>query len=162
MKALSLIQPWATLIAIGAKRIETRSWSTEYRGPIAIHASKWLTPTGRIVSADVERCLALSHREPFCTELTMADIWTVSDLPSGALVATARLVDVVRTELITRSISDVERDFGEYSPGRFAWRLADVRRLPSPIPYRGLPGLWDLPDVALAVQTSAQPFTLEG
>lgn len=40
MKALSLWQPWATLIANGAKQIETRSWSTSYRGPILIHAAK--------------------------------------------------------------------------------------------------------------------------
>lgn len=40
MKALSLTQPWASLVAIGAKRIETRSWSTSYRGLVAIHASK--------------------------------------------------------------------------------------------------------------------------
>jgi hypothetical protein len=38
MKALSLWQPWATLVSIGAKRIETRSWPTKYRGPLAIHA----------------------------------------------------------------------------------------------------------------------------
>ena len=40
MKALSITQPWATLIAIGAKTIETRSWSTLYRGDLAIHAAK--------------------------------------------------------------------------------------------------------------------------
>lgn len=40
MKAISLWQPWATLIATGAKQIETRSWATSYRGPIAIHAAK--------------------------------------------------------------------------------------------------------------------------
>lgn len=39
MKALTIWQPWATAIAIGAKRIETRSWETHYRGPIAIHAA---------------------------------------------------------------------------------------------------------------------------
>lgn len=38
MKAITLMQPWATLVAIGAKRLETRSWSTNYRGPLAIHA----------------------------------------------------------------------------------------------------------------------------
>src|ERR1051325_5993743 len=46
MKALTLTQPWATLIAIGAKRIETRSWSTDYHGQIAIHAAKGLGPVG--------------------------------------------------------------------------------------------------------------------
>ncbi len=40
MKALTLTQPWATLVAIGAKCIETRSWRTSYRGPLAIHAAK--------------------------------------------------------------------------------------------------------------------------
>ena len=40
MKALTLTQPWATLVAMGAKRIETRSWTTNYRGPLAIHAGK--------------------------------------------------------------------------------------------------------------------------
>jgi activating signal cointegrator 1 len=40
MKAITLTQPWATLVAIGAKRIETRSWPTNYRGPLAIHAAK--------------------------------------------------------------------------------------------------------------------------
>jgi hypothetical protein len=36
MKALTLIQPWASLVAIGAKRVETRGWRTSYRGPLAI------------------------------------------------------------------------------------------------------------------------------
>jgi hypothetical protein len=40
MKALTLIQPWATLVALGEKQIETRSWDTKYRGPLAIHAGK--------------------------------------------------------------------------------------------------------------------------
>ena len=38
MKALTVRQPWASLIALGVKRIETRSWRTSYRGPLAIHA----------------------------------------------------------------------------------------------------------------------------
>ena len=40
MKLLSLWEPWATLMAIGAKKIETRSWATSYRGWLAIQASK--------------------------------------------------------------------------------------------------------------------------
>jgi hypothetical protein len=42
MKGLTLTQPWATLVAIGAKRIETRSWPTRYRGLLAIHAGAGL------------------------------------------------------------------------------------------------------------------------
>ena len=40
MKTLTLLQPWAMLVALEAKRIETRSWGTWYRGPLAIHADK--------------------------------------------------------------------------------------------------------------------------
>lgn len=43
MKLLSLWEPWATLMAIGAKRIETRSWDTSYRGWLAIQAAKHFT-----------------------------------------------------------------------------------------------------------------------
>lgn len=40
MKAISLTQPWATLVHLGAKRVETRSWYTSYRGQLVIHAAK--------------------------------------------------------------------------------------------------------------------------
>lgn len=154
MKALSLIQPWATLIAIGAKCIETRAWPTDYRGPLAIHASKWLAPNGKIVSRAVADYLDLCHVEPFRSALTQGGIDRVRDLPSGAIVAVASLVDVVRTD--TLMVDGYERAFGNYAPGRFAWQLADVRPLSTPVPFRGMPGLWDLPAAALAAQTSAR------
>lgn len=40
MKAITIWQPWASLLAHGMKQYETRSWATKYRGPIAIHAAK--------------------------------------------------------------------------------------------------------------------------
>jgi len=40
MKAITIHQPYASLIACGAKIYETRSWATKYRGKIAIHAGK--------------------------------------------------------------------------------------------------------------------------
>ena len=39
MKVLTLHQPWASFSAIGVKTIETRSWETSYRGPLALHAA---------------------------------------------------------------------------------------------------------------------------
>lgn len=54
MKALSLTQPWASLVAVGAKRIETRSWRTSYRGPLAIHAAKLRSRTLRMVPGERE------------------------------------------------------------------------------------------------------------
>jgi hypothetical protein len=62
MKAISLWQPWATLVAIGAKTIETRGWSTSYRGPIAIHAAKKLIPDFG----------SICHSEPFSSALEKA------------------------------------------------------------------------------------------
>jgi hypothetical protein len=43
MKAITLYQPWAMLVALGKKQIETRSWKTDYRGPLAIHVAKKFT-----------------------------------------------------------------------------------------------------------------------
>ena len=45
MKCLSLWQPWASLVVIGAKRFETRSWPTNYRGPLLIHAAQRWSPS---------------------------------------------------------------------------------------------------------------------
>lgn len=46
MKALTVKQPWAELIASGRKPLETRTWSTSYRGKLAIHAGKEVDPFG--------------------------------------------------------------------------------------------------------------------
>jgi hypothetical protein len=134
MKALTLHQPWATLIAIGAKRIETRSWETKYRGLIAIHAAAAFPKYARRM---------LCH--PVCR--------TIDVLPLGAVVATARLVTVLSTELFYRdgnvvwyhgrAITEQELAFGDYSPGRFAWVLEDVKPLPEPIPAKGGRRIWN-------------------
>jgi hypothetical protein len=150
MKALTLTQPYATLVAIGAKRIETRSWSTRYRGPLAIHAGKGLGPVGG------ERGLvALYHDDVFAQALKGYA------LPRGVIVATCILMDVVETVDIEPSaqppfdnglyvsngyvwcLDDRERAFGDYSSGRYAWLLADVCPLDPPIPATGRQGLWE-------------------
>lgn len=150
-KAVSLTQPWATLVAIGAKRIETRSWRTEYRGPIAMHASKGFPKSARETCGD----------EPFRSELERAGVrfssspprhWyhstypyqLASGLPLGAIVAVARLTGCVPTHEVlamSQGLLRHEIDFGDYGDGRSAWLLADVVRLPDPIPCRGALGL---------------------
>jgi hypothetical protein len=153
MKALSLTQPWATLVAVDAKRIETRSWRTHYRGVVAIHASK----------AFPRDCRQLVAREPFYHALLRAGSIAALPfpqraddapppavalaLPLGAIIAVGRLVDVVPTyefHLNGRELSDHERAFGDYSSGRFAWMLAGVVRLARPVPCRGALGLWNV------------------
>lgn len=94
MKFLTIRQPWAQLIAVGAKHIETRPFSTKYRGPLAIHAGKawpvpvgeWQVPSDRGPGPMIERLvspLAGTYR------------WEAIRAPLGAVVAVCDLVDVV-------------------------------------------------------------------
>jgi hypothetical protein len=168
MKGLTLTQPWASLVALGAKKIETRPWSTSYRGSIAIHAAKGLGPVGGA------RGLAdLCEREPFCSILAA---WNSSiggafhaldnvDRQRGAIVAVAELVCCVPTNSATDiggddkgwsviagpltgqswPLTDQERAFGDYSPGRYAWLLAEIRPLREPVPCKGALSLWEVP-----------------
>lgn len=142
MKTLTLTQPWATLVAIGAKRIETRSWRTSYRGPLAIHAAKGFPKEARV----------LCRNNPFHRELYNAGFASVSysgDLPLGCVIATCRLVDCAPTELVSRTpgrLSEQESAFGDYSYGRWAWILSDVAPLPQPIPAKGALSLWEWPE----------------
>lgn len=130
MKALTITQPWATLVAIGAKRIETRSWRTAYRGPLAIHAAMgWPT-----------KARAISLTSPFIESLNRAGY--LPDIPLGVVVATCRLANVLPTEVV-EPLSELERKFGDYSPGRFAWILEDIEPLPEPIPTKGALSLWE-------------------
>src|ERR1043165_1458437 len=154
MKALTLTQPWATLIAIGAKRIETRSWGTDFHGQIAIHAVKGLSPVGG------KRGLADQ-----CTMAAFADALRrggyalgaetyLNDkpLPLGAIVAVAvldrvRRIDMkLRAEVMAQTITPNEIDFGDYTSGRYAWFLESVLPLAEPIPCNGALSLWDVPE----------------
>lgn len=139
MKAISLTQPWATLVAIGAKAIETRSWSTQYRGSIAIHASKGFPKWAR------ETC----EMEPFESLLRHAigyydeNYW--KHLPLGCVVAKAELIAVIPTWAILKQklASEREQEFGDFGEGRFGWILRNVEMLENPVPCKGALGLWD-------------------
>lgn len=134
MRAISLHQPWATLIATGAKQYETRSWSTSYRGPLIIHAAKQYD----------EGAQRGPNRVHFIKAFLDANIVDYrSQIPLGAYLCIVDLVDVVPTESIVNSLPEQERAFGDYSPGRFAWKLENVRVLPESVPARGYQGLWN-------------------
>ena len=158
MKAITLTQPWATLVAIGAKKIETRSWATAYRGLLAIHAAKGLGPVGGKAGL-----YEIRTQEPFRAVLEAAGYYQFDDLPQGAIVATCHLSAIHRIPATPRHFPwcvaddhplasspviippqhDNERAFGDYTPGRYAWLLTDVRMLPEPVPAKGALGLWE-------------------
>lgn len=147
MKGLTLTQPWATLVALEAKGIETRSWSTPYRGPVAIHAAKGLGSVGGAAGL-----CQFWWCEPFHSVLAEAG-YTAEldrDLPRGLIVAVCELDNVIPTSMMQVEDASVaigfnERAFGDYAPGRFAWSLRNVRALAEPIECRGALGLWDVP-----------------
>lgn len=136
MKALSMLQPWAQLVVVGAKQFETRSWSTPYRGPLAIHASKGFT---RETAKLVMQC------EPFKAVLSEAGFPLLSLMPRGAIIAVVNLVDVVPAPSALERARNVflETAFGDFSKGRFAWIFDNVRALARPIPAKGMLGLWE-------------------
>lgn len=148
MNGLSLWQPWASLIAWGKKRVETRSWATQYCGDLAIHAAKRWT---RDVA---ELCLA----EPF-RSLLCRDIAHPAELPRGAVVAVVRLIGCRRTEDVVHQLQADELDLGNYEAGRFAWFLTDVRPLVEPYPLRGAQGVFPISAAdATAIGALARPL----
>lgn len=120
MKALTILQPWAELIATGQKRIENRVWSTSYRGLLAIHAGKSRSRLG-----DYE---PLPERMEF-----------------GAIIAVANLVDCLSIDELRDGGAPGLEDH-EFAEGPWCWVLDNVRRLDKQIPYRGAQGLFEIPD----------------
>lgn len=130
VKAITVTQPWATLLAIGAKRIETRSWSTAYRGPLAISASKSFPEWAQSI------CL----KEPFWTALRGIE-W--QDLPTGCGIAIGTLRTCKSISLESELPLEPEPSFGNYETGRWAWLFDSMTLLKTPVPCRGSLSLWD-------------------
>lgn len=136
MKALTLMQPWATLMAVGAKRIETRSWPTAIRGEVAIHASKTFP----------RDAIEIARDDPFKTVLIEAGIRKLADLPLGAIVAVGDLVDCVPTANLVVDLDDDEFEFGNYAAGRYGFVFRGIRMLAHPVPAKGALGFWIVPE----------------
>lgn len=142
MKALTLTQPWASLVILGAKRFETRKWKTAHRGPLAIHAARGFP----------EAAKALAVREPFQQALFGSHDPCPEVLPFGALLGVVEVAGCCRTEEVAAAKDaehSVELAFGDFTPGRYAWELRLLKRFAEPIPVAGHLGLWDVPDKLL-------------
>lgn len=164
MMAISLWQPWAWLVACGAKSCETRSWPTKYRGPIAIHAAK------RFIGLEMLKILqspdwvhwlrvAREHGVPVDESRRLLGF---GGLARGKIVAVAHLDDVVQINPLTKPLSYQEVAFGDYTTGRFRWDLRDVHALKEPIPCRGRQGLWRLDSAETAACYVAAGITKVG
>lgn len=128
--ALSLIQPWASALFLmhngqRLKEWETRSWRTSFRGPLLIHAAKGYPGYAKRF-AEEER--ALGRGQP--------------SLPFGAIIGRVFLREVYHTADIVPSLSALERRYGDYTPGRFAWKTVQPELFDDPIPCVGHLGIW--------------------
>lgn len=127
MKAITLHQPWASLVAVGAKKIETRSWPTKYRGPLAIHSGKAQNVSGGGYVLEKAELYGI----------------VIPEMQYGAVIAIADLVDCIEmTREFIINITSPEWYFGEYQVGRYAWILANIRQI-EPVPATGRQGLWN-------------------
>ena len=124
MKALTIKQPWATLIMQGNKRFEFRSWQTKYRGDLLIHAGKGI---------DKEAMKRLSKYLP-------------EELPLGKILGKVKLVDCIKMspefkEMLLKENDDIYTDssFKE----NFGWQVTDVEVFEKPIEAKGQLSLWE-------------------
>lgn len=138
MRALTIWQPHATMLATGMRNIETRGWET---GPLLIHASKKLD-SGLNVSLAAD---LLSFND-YARDLTH-DARKLCDMPwndtNGCVLAYARLADCYPIPKPTGT--ELDLIFGGFGDGRWGFELAEVVTLRKPVPARGAQGLW-IPD----------------
>lgn len=139
MKALSIRQPWAWLIAQGFKDIENRTWATRHRGPTLIHAAKGMT--GREYE-DVANFVRSVNRALYLPEdsLNLIKLLPPEDMERGGIVGIAELVDVVPA---------AQRTSPWHMEGCIGFKLANARPLPF-TPYTGKLNFFDVPDDVLA------------
>lgn len=195
MRAITLHQPWASLVAHGVKLDETRSWRTPYRGPLAIHAgvdeSPWLEVhrhAHQYAFGNAPKLLeAIGHGphagcpDPQCEgwgswhldaggicagnwqngcRFILNEVGLV--LPLGGIVGSVDLVDIAPIREVARlegqaprphvelgnhlvPVAECDLPLGDYSEGRYAWRLTDAALFAEPIRVRGRQGLWTVP-----------------
>jgi hypothetical protein len=131
MKVITLWDPWASFVICGLKTVETRSWDTKYRGWLGIHVAKQIP----------RHVLKLCNSEPLYTWIKRMNI-PVQSAPKGVLLGKVQLLKTSR--IINESdFPWFERQFGDYTPGRYAWIFGSVVRYRNPIPVRGYQGLWE-------------------
>lgn len=132
MKAITIHQPYASLIMAGVKRYETRSRNTRIRGRIAIHAgSKDPYQVLKELPDDVrEKIIGIQKASG------------INQLPMGAIIGTVELVNVVPVENLWGKTTPEEIYLGDFTRGRYAYVLREPDIFDEPIPAKGAQGWW--------------------
>lgn len=150
MKALTLTQPWATLVHVKAKLIETRSWYTSHRGPLVIHAASSYPREARELAQTAPFSRALGQLDPL-------------ELPLGVGLCVVTVVGCVKTEHVGKlkemgfPLHIDELRFGNFQPGRWAWALKYEYSFPKAIVAKGARRIWEWPQRELLFPTGCGP-----
>lgn len=142
MRAITIWQPWASLLMSGRKMYETRSWGTSFRGPIAIHAAK------RPVRQTLDSLAAGQWKEREvildCIKRLFPAPGELEQLPVGAIIGTATLArcNLIDWDFLPK-LTPMEMALGDFTPGRYAWEFTDIVAVDPPVPASGMRGLWE-------------------
>ncbi len=132
VKAITLYQPYASLIIAGQKRFETRTWGAQYSGLLVIHAGKTL---------EVE-----TGNRTFMYHLLASGLGDYRKLPLGAALGVVWKGKCFKGRSVIPHIDEREKSFGGFEgDDRVAWELFNPVAFDQPIPMRGSQGLWDYP-----------------
>jgi activating signal cointegrator 1 len=153
MKAISLWQPWASLWCSPAKEHETRHWPTSHRGWLAVHGAK------RFEKDFDGDPLAIIINDEFGHD------WQKT-LPRGALIGLVEIVRCEKTETVMLEwgcppepvpmMHWADYHCGDFSTGRYGWQRGKFIRFAEPIPYRGIQGIFHVPDDLVGAVLSNQ------
>ncbi|MBA7529771.1 hypothetical protein ES705_21970 [subsurface metagenome] len=135
MKTLTVCQPYASAIIEGIKTVENRTWKTNYRGPLVIHAGK---------------SMAWFNKIPFHQLELMKTFWPYDQLHMGKILGIIDLVDIVKGNFETQTklfdIKDGETlETDPFVTGPYCWMLENPIKLKEPFPYKGQMKLFDIP-----------------
>ncbi len=133
LKAISLWQPWASLIPLGLKHYETRSWKTNYRGKLLICS------TAKSTNAQYQQYLKI------CNEVELPP-WDETNFPHGQAIALCDLTDCIQmTAEFIEQQSETEILCGDWQVGRYAWKLENIQPITEPFAVKGKQGLFNIP-----------------
>lgn len=139
MKAISIKQPWASLIAEGVKDIENRSWPTKFRGRVLIHASA----KGVCKRANYHKILKTEQWESLGVVPSLNMISSNYNYDNGAIIGSVEIVDCV----INHSSVWAEKTTQMSTENIYNWVLANPIKFPEPIPAKGKLSFWDYPNI---------------
>lgn len=138
MRALTIRQPWASLIIAGMKDVENRTWPTKHRGPLAIHAAV-------AVASPAE----WEHAEMVCKTVApkLMPLWSERVLPRGVVLGTVNLASC-----------ELGCDCSPWSfPEQYHFGLESADPFVEPVPATGALGIWEWRSDHSAARVGDQP-----